>query len=89
MFLYIKESFENGISDTHQIYWQSYEIAHQISSYGYNVGIGNAEYNKDQFPHNYDLIFDIHPVDGKHVMIIAKLIASRLHILQVVILLLL
>lgn len=62
LFLYILEPFLNGVKETHQNQWQAVEFARIISTYEYNVDVANYDYHPSDYPHNYDLVIDIHPI---------------------------
>lgn len=65
LFLYILEPFLNGVKETHQNQWQAVEFARIISTYGYNVDVASYDYYPSDYPHNYDLVIDIHPIKDR------------------------
>ena len=65
LFLYVLDPFINGIKETHQNQWQVIELVKMISSYGYNVDVGDYDYNPVAYDKQYDLLLDILPSENR------------------------
>ncbi|MBP3817903.1 MAG: glycosyltransferase [Butyrivibrio sp.] len=65
LLLYVLDPFINGIKETHQNQWQVIELAKMIGGYGYNVDVGDYDYNPDTYNKKYDLLVDILPSENR------------------------